>query len=113
LAQATAVHAACVGGTRNGIVQAGEDCDDNNASNTDACTNECTWASCGDGCTCTTNRALADELSGAEEYDDAGESSNCNSDCALADCGDNKLNVTRGEECDDGINNDDTLADAC
>lgn len=102
VAMAAPADAACVGGTRNGIVQAGEDCDDNNASNTDACTNTCEWASCGDGFTCVTNCELSAELSGPEECDDTGESVGCNSDCTLADCGDGKLNVTRGEQCDDG-----------
>ncbi|MFN2378240.1 MAG: metallophosphoesterase [Candidatus Binatia bacterium] len=33
----------------NGILEAGEDCDDGNAINTDACRNDCTLPFCGDG----------------------------------------------------------------
>jgi len=33
----------------NGILEAGEACDDGNGDNTDACLNDCTDASCGDG----------------------------------------------------------------
>jgi cysteine-rich repeat protein len=36
-------------GCGNGIVETGEDCDDGNESNTDACLNDCRVASCGDG----------------------------------------------------------------
>ena len=36
-------------GCGNGAVEAGEQCDDGNASNTDACTNSCLNAVCGDG----------------------------------------------------------------
>ena len=37
-----------------------------------------------------------------EDCDDAGESANCDSDCSPVECGDGLLNVTAGEECDDG-----------
>ncbi len=33
----------------NAIVQSGEECDDGNVSNSDACLNDCTLATCGDG----------------------------------------------------------------
>ena len=41
-------------------------------------------------------------VEGAEACDDMGESATCNDDCTLAECGDGVLNVTAGEECDDG-----------
>ena len=41
-------------------------------------------------------------VEGAEACDDMGESATCNDDCTLASCGDGVLNVTAGEECDDG-----------
>src|SRR5512141_1780697 len=33
----------------NGVVETGEECDDGNPSDTDACTNACLNATCGDG----------------------------------------------------------------
>jgi len=41
-------------------------------------------------------------VEGDEACDDMGESATCNDDCTLAECGDGVLNVTAGEECDDG-----------
>jgi cysteine-rich repeat protein len=41
-------------------------------------------------------------VEGAEACDDMGESATCNDDCTLAECGDGVVNVTAGEECDDG-----------
>lgn len=41
-------------------------------------------------------------VEGAEACDDMGESATCNDDCTPAECGDGVLNVTAGEECDDG-----------
>lgn len=41
-------------------------------------------------------------VEGTEACDDMGESATCNDDCTLAECGDGVLNVTAGEECDDG-----------
>ncbi len=37
-----------------------------------------------------------------ETCDDAGESITCDSDCTAVECGDSTLNVTAGEQCDDG-----------
>jgi len=48
-------------------------------------------AVCGDG-----------TVEGTEACDDMGESATCDDDCTLAECGDGVLNVTAGEECDDG-----------
>jgi cysteine-rich repeat protein len=41
-------------------------------------------------------------VEGAEACDDMGESATCDDDCTLVECGDGVLNVTAGEECDDG-----------
>ena len=78
----------------------GEECDDGNVDDTDACTSACLDAACGDG--------FVHE--GFEECDDGNED---NTDacigCVAAECGDGF--VQEGvEECDDG-NDDDT--DAC
>lgn len=50
-----------------------------------------TAAVCGDG-----------SVEGSEACDDMGQSATCDDDCTLAECGDGVLNVTAGEECDDG-----------
>ena len=75
----------------NGIVDSGEECDDDNTDNTDACTDTCKSASCGDG-----------YVQAGEECDD-GNSNNtdaCTNACKNAVCGDGF--VQAGEECDDG-----------
>ncbi len=41
-----------------------------------------------------------------EECDDAGESATCDFDCTVPLCGDSTLNITSGEECDDGETTD-------
>ena len=83
----------------DGNVDDGEECDDANQENNDACTNECKNNVCGDGF-----------LGPGEACDDGNDidSDGCTSQCALASCGDGF--VQDGEECDDG-NQDDT--DAC
>jgi cysteine-rich repeat protein len=50
---------------------------------------------CGDG-----------TVEGTEVCDDMGESATCDDDCTLPECGDGVLNVTAGEECDDGNTTD-------
>jgi cysteine-rich repeat protein len=77
----------------DGNLDPGEECDDGNSSNEDACLNDCTAATCGDGFV---------QL-GVEECDD-GNSSNtdaCLNDCVAATCGDGYLQEGV-EECDDG-----------
>ncbi|MBT3292946.1 DUF4215 domain-containing protein [Candidatus Peregrinibacteria bacterium] len=77
----------------DGIVDAGEECDDGNTSNTDACLNTCISATCGDGFV----------RSGSEECDD-GNSYNtdaCLNTCIPATCGDGFVR-SGSEECDDG-----------
>jgi len=115
----------------DGAVDMGEECDDGNAEDNDACTNACMSAVCGDGfvgpgelcddgndvdddeCdnTCkppACGNGMSDE---GEECDDGNDdnSDDCLDTCLLASCGD--LAVQAGvEECDDG-NADDS--DAC
>jgi cysteine-rich repeat protein len=87
----------------NGIVDPGEECDDGNLSNNDACLNSCMAATCGDG------YLWLD----VEECDDGNEVDNdgCTNLCRLRTCGDGI--VQAGEECDDGDDNSDTDPDAC
>jgi cysteine-rich repeat protein len=79
----------------DGIPDVGEQCDDGNNSNNDACLNTCFAAGCGDGFT----------WIGMEECDDGNNSNNdgCVNSCDLAFCGDGFLWVGT-EECDDGNN---------
>jgi hypothetical protein len=75
----------------NGIVDAGETCDEQGQTAT--CDEDCTPASCGDG--------LVNEMAG-EQCDEGGASETCNLDCTLPRCGDGVINVG-GEQCDDGV----------
>jgi cysteine-rich repeat protein len=83
----------------DGNINPGEECDDGNPSDTDACTSACTSAVCGDGIV----------HDGAEECDD-GNNNNadaCLNNCTAASCGDAYVWLGN-EECDDGglLNND-------
>lgn len=91
----------CQGHTRNGVVESPEQCDDNNATNTDACLNTCKNATCGDGF----------EQTGVEECDDGNaiNTDACVNSCIDASCGDG-LVQTGVEACDDGNNSN---LDAC
>jgi cysteine-rich repeat protein len=95
-------------GCGNGILEENEICDDANLVNTDACTNDCRPAACGDGVTRTDIEA---GQSGFEACDDNNnlDTDGCTSLCTVAACGDGFL---RGgvEECDDANRND---GDAC
>ncbi len=79
----------------NGIVEAGEECDDGNTDDCDGCSNACTLVTgCGDGIVC-----------GAEQCDDGNTVScdGCSSTCTLETglrCGDGIMNTTCGEECE-------------
>jgi cysteine-rich repeat protein len=95
------------GGARcgNGILEAGEQCDDGNDINTDACPATCAFAACGDGIT----------RVGVEECDDANDSDTdaCLSDCRIARCGDGVFRVGV-EQCDDGNSvSDDGCSNDC
>jgi CSLREA domain-containing protein len=80
----------------DGTVQeeTGEECDDGNSDNADACTNDCRGASCGDGF-----------VQAGEECDDGDSNSDtaagaCRTDCSNPSCGDGVTDG--GEGCDDG-----------
>ncbi|PCC71302.1 Myxococcus cysteine-rich repeat-containing protein [Nannocystis exedens] len=77
-------------------------CDDGNDSNTDACTNLCELAECGDGFV----------HAGVEACDDGNGSNTdaCTNLCELAECGDGF--VQAGEQCDDGNTADGDLCNA-
>ncbi|MBN1773699.1 MAG: hypothetical protein JXB32_20720 [Deltaproteobacteria bacterium] len=118
--------AACVGGSPNGWLQTGEECDgtlfdparrcgDGGAScpRPDRCRDDCTFSRtegscnplCGNGC-----------LQPGEVCDDGGGNSDvapdaCRTDCRAAYCGDEV--VDSGEACDDGPWNSDYTPDRC
>lgn len=80
----------------NGVQDPGEDCDDGNDSNEDACLNNCTAAKCGDEFV----------WAGEEECDDgdAIDTNSCTTACKMAVCGD-EIVWEGEEECDDGAGN--------
>ena len=82
-------------GCGNGEVGPGEECDDGNAIDTDACLSYCTVAACGDG----------HVWAGQEECDDGNaiDTDACLSDCTVATCGDGYV-WAGSESCDDGNN---------
>jgi len=87
----------------NGLPDFGEECDDGNAVDGDACTNQCDVARCGDG--------IVHE--GVEECDDANFVSDdaCDNQCLLPVCGDGV--IEGGEECDDANGTPDDGCTAC
>ncbi|MFC1482445.1 DUF4215 domain-containing protein, partial [Myxococcota bacterium] len=95
----------CEGVCGDGVadVSDGEECDDANASNEDACLSTCLSATCGDGYLWV----------GLEECDDANASNedDCLNSCLAAACGDGHL-WAGFEECDDGnaLNEDGCLS---
>ncbi len=86
----------------DGTVSSGEQCDDGNPINTDACLDTCLDAFCGDGF-----------LRASEQCDDgntiAGDG--CNAQCTVEGCG-NGI-VEPPEQCDNGNANSDTVPNAC
>jgi len=71
----------------------GEQCDDGNRVDTDACRNDCTLPTCGDHII----------WAGCEQCDEGGtQTATCDGDCTLAVCGDGVTNTLAGETCDDG-----------
>ncbi|MEM7158555.1 MAG: DUF4215 domain-containing protein [Myxococcota bacterium] len=82
----------------NGLVDPMEDCDDQNADNTDGCLDSCIAASCGDGFI----------QAGVETCDDGNDddTDDCPGTCQPATCGDGFVQAGV-EECDDA-NADDT-----
>lgn len=86
-------------------IDQGEECDDGNRENADACTTACRRAVCGDG------YVQADEQCDMGE-DNAQWPDMCRSDCALPECGDGIIDSN--EECDDGNgDNDDLCSNSC
>ncbi len=83
----------------DGTVDPGEQCDDANLDESDACTSLCLLAACGDGF-----------VQGDEQCDDGNQANldACTNTCTLPRCGD--MLMQAGEECDDG--NEDN-ADMC
>jgi cysteine-rich repeat protein len=81
----------------NGILQEGEVCDDgldNSDTDPDACREDCTLPTCGDGVTDPTNE---------EGCDDGNPNAldGCTPACVLEFCGDGIVNDSPAEECDD------------
>ena len=70
----------------------GEQCDDGNLVNDDACKNDCTLNVCGDGVPGGPNEAC----------DTGGNTLTCNNNCTSPLCGDHLVNFAFGEECDSG-----------
>jgi cysteine-rich repeat protein len=88
----------------DGTIDAGEECDDANADDTDMCVAGCKTAVCGDGFV----------HQGVEACDDgnADDTDGCSNACALPTCGDGT--VQAGEACDDGnADNTDGCTTAC
>jgi len=88
--------ASCVPATcGDGVPDPGEDCDDGDTDNEDACTQVCQAPFCGDGFQQTTETC---------DDGDADNDDGCTELCELPDCGDGF--VQTGEDCDEGANND-------
>ena len=89
----------CGDGTRNAT--AGEVCDE--GGNTASCDADCTTPSCGDG---HANPMFDPDGPGpatGEDCDTSGvETATCDLDCTTRVCGDETVNMTAGEQCDDG-----------
>lgn len=91
----------------DGKVDEGEECDDGNDDDQDACLNSCEEARCGDGIT---RLDLEASQSGGEACDDADDidTNACTNQCQIAVCGDGILRDDLDprdegyEECDDG-----------
>jgi cysteine-rich repeat protein len=79
----------------NGIVEAGEECDDGNTNDCDGCSNDCRLVTgCGDGVVCA-----------PEECDDGNTTAcdGCSPTCTIESgllCGDGIINAACGEDCD-------------
>lgn len=82
---------------------AGEECDDSGESAN--CDSDCTLASCGDD---TLNVTAGEGCDDGNKVD----TDDCLSSCVSATCGDGHVKVSV-EQCDNGENNSDTIADAC
>jgi cysteine-rich repeat protein len=86
----------------NGIVEAGEECDDGNNNNNDGCSNQCTINAANSNC----GNGVVDT---GEECDDG---NNNNNGSPPPECGNGVLEA--GEQCDDGNDSDyDACTNAC
>ncbi|WP_267680626.1 DUF4215 domain-containing protein [Nannocystis sp. SCPEA4] len=91
------------GNCGDGVPDPGEECDDGNSDDTDACTSQCTTARCGDGF-----------VQAGEACDEVVATASCDGDCTPVMCGDGLTNTTAGEDCDDGnMVDDDGCSNAC
>lgn len=89
--------AGCTPACGDGVLDTGEECDDNNADDGDDCQSTCLLPACGDGVV-DTSRGEACDDGNSDDGDD------CPSSCALAVCGDGfvKTSGNNIEACDDG-----------
>ena len=90
----------------DGIVDAGEQCDDGVANSdvlADACRTDCTYPYCGDG--------VVDTGEACDEGINNDDNGDCTTQCAYGGCGNGVVDA--GEECDDGPDNSDVQPDAC
>lgn len=88
----------------DGVVAPGEECDDGNGSNDDACLADCSANTCGDGFV----------NAGVEECDDANgiDTDPCLTTCVANVCGDRIINVGV-ETCEDGNDDDNDGCGQC
>lgn len=88
----------------DGIIQAGEGCDDGNHLDGDGCEHNCRLPHCGNG-----------ELDRGEECDDGNRTKRdgCQNTCLLPYCGDGIKDVEQGEQCDHGVKNSDAASNEC
>jgi cysteine-rich repeat protein len=97
-------------GDRHLNTAAGEECDDNNNSNSDLCPNSivggtCKPARCGDGLvrTVTVTDPSKPQYAKPEDCDSGGvDAAGCDFDCTPVVCGDGHRNAEAGEVCDKG-----------
>jgi cysteine-rich repeat protein len=103
----------------NGHPEGDEACDDGNDDNEDGCLTACTEEAdccvsnvCGDGFVDRTNAGGGFQTEACDDGNTL-DGDDCSSDCQqdLTLCGDGLID--QGEECDDGTDNSDTIADAC
>lgn len=109
----------------NGRLDAGEECDDGNASNFDSCTTACKAVTASSRSSSVFSASSRDlfalrfcgngSLNEGEQCDLGADNSDlpnasCRTDCSLSRCGDQIVDGIRGEECDDGNG---TAGDGC
>ncbi len=97
----------------NGIVELKEACDDGNLVNGDGCSSRCrreNGRECQEDRNCESNRCFGNVCQPCTA-DDQCASRKCNDGTCLDLCGNRKLDA--GEECDQGPDNSDVVADRC